>query len=886
MGEVYRARDTRLDRDVAIKVLPEPLTRDAERVARFQREAKLLASLNHPHIAHVYGFEEADGKKFLVLEYVEGETLAHRLQRGAMPVEESQELGIQVAEALEAAHEKGIIHRDLKPGNVMVTLAGAAKVLDFGLAKALSEESGISGPTDSPTITAHYTRPGVILGTAAYMSPEQARGRSVDKRTDIWSFGCLLYECLTGRRAFDGETSTDVIGAILHKEPDWAALPADTPALVQFVLRRCLAKDRNKRLRDIGDARVDLETALTDPTSSGFLLAGAAIAGGARRPRRGVVLVAVLLVPVLLFGAGLGWRVRALRESVPPPVVRFNVEVPPPFEYAIGEGSNLNSMSLNRNGTMLAFTAHSEGVNRIFVRDFAAAEARCLTGTEGGTNPFFSPDGRWLGFLAGGKLMRVPLSGGLTLTICDANASGGTIWLEDGTVVYGIPGGSRIMRVSDRGGSPTELAVAGQSQRSVDGKQLLLGFQTLHAVPGADYILAGVWDGTTIEDYALVSVSLADGSVRSVMQDGVDPYYVSPGFLLFLRGSSIMSAPFDAKAGQVTGEPVQVIEGVVSSQWADKALFTASVNGTLAYVPGGRQGPGRRLIQVDPSGKSEPLMANAEAVVGGMRASPDGSEVIVTTLRRNIDVWSFSLARRSLTLVNNVGESWRPVWTPDGQAIVFQQIIPEQPRSVVRKRADGSAAAELIPIGGADDLQPSSFSPDGTLLLLTLEKAFPKPHSKIVLHQLGQPGLTTMVGNGSTVAFNGMFAPDGKHFAYVSDETGRDEVFVRTIAESGVKRQVSQAGGREPVWSRDGKKLFFLNDKAGMHAVSVDWGDGPQFSAPQKLFDTTGIATTNLWGVYDVLPDGGFVMVQPADWEKQEPRIHVVLNWREEFAKR
>ncbi len=887
MGEVYRARDTRLDRDVAIKVLPAALSADKERILRFEREAKLLASLNHPHIAAIYGFEESDGKRLLVMELVEGETLAEQLERGPIPVRDALELASGIALALEAAHEKGIVHRDLKPANVKVTPDGAVKVLDFGLAKAMIGESTGTDVANSPTITVEHTRPGVVLGTAAYMSPEQARGRSLDKRTDIWSFGTVLYECLTGRQPFEGETNSDLVAKILEREPDWSLLPPDTPPLVQLLLRRCLAKDRNKRPRDIGDLRMEIQTALTDPTSSGLLLAGAAIAGQGRKYRRGIALAAAFLLPTMLVGAALGWRVRASRDSPPPPpVVRLNVDVPAPFELRIGEGSDVSSFRLNRNGTKLAFTGHAEGTSRIFVREFSAGEARPLPGTEGGRKPFFSPDRRWVGFFAGGKLMKVPVDGGPPMTICEASVDD-AVWLEDGTIVFTLSGGSgRLLRVSERGGSPTELAVAGQSRRSADGKQLLLGFQTVHAVPGADYVLAGVWDGATVEDYALVSVALADGAVRSVMRDGVDPYYVAPGHLLFLRGSSIMAAPFDARAGEVTGEAVQVLESVVSTQWADEALFAASVNGTIAYVPGRRQGPGRRLIRVDANGKSEPLADGVDALVGGMRVSPDGREVILTTLRRNIDLWSFNLARRSLTLVNNVGESWSPVWTPDGGAIVFGQVIPERPWSMVRKRADGGAPAEPVPVEFDGEAAPNSFSPDGTMLLVTLQDVSIEQRSDVGLYHWGKPGPVELVLKSSADESDATFAPDGKHFAYTSDETGRHEVFVRALPDTGAKWQISQAGGHAPVWSRDGKQLFFLDDKNVMQAVSVDLSAGLQFSPPRTLFDTAGIATTHLWGTYDVLPDGSFVMVQPAEWEKQAPRIHVVLNWREELNKR
>lgn len=758
-------------------------------------------------------------------------------------------------------------------------------MLDFGLAKAFSGEESTTDLANSPTLTVEHTRPGMILGTAAYMSPEQARGRAVDKRTDIWSFGVVLFECLAGSRPFIGETTSDLIARILERDPDWSALPANTPPLVQLLLRRCLAKDRSKRLRDIGDARVDMETTLTDPTSSGLLLARATLAGDALKRRWGMMLVAGVLVPALFVGLALGWFIRASRDpSFLPPVVHFTLDLPAAYELRIDDNSNPN-LILNRSGTMLAFTARAEGVNRIFVRNFAEAAARPLPGTEHGDEPFFSPNGRWVGFFSSGKLMKVPVGGGPALTICESTGSD-AVWLDDGTILFQTPGGSSIVRVPEGGGLPTEVAVAGPSRRSEDGKQLLLGFQTLRDVPGADYVVAGVWDGTTTEDYALVSVSLTDGAVRPLMQDGVDPYFVAPGHLLFLRGSSILAVPFDAGAGKVTGEPEQVLEGVISTKWSDEAMFAASTSGTIAYIPGGRQGPGRRLIRVDSMGKSEPLMDAADAIVGGLRVSPNGEDILVTTLRRNIDLWSFNIARRSFTLVNNIGETWSALWRPDGQSIVFVQNIPEKPRCVMRKRADGGGAAELVPIESTDELSPNSFSPDGTLLLVTREVVTPDNRYDIAAYHWGQPGPAEVVLGTNASETEARFAPDGKHFAYTSNETGRYEVFVRTLAETGNKWQISQAGGHEPIWSGDGKRLFFLDYKEVLHAVNVDLEAGPQFSAPVKLFDTSGIATTDLWGIYDVLPEGGFVMVQPAEWEKQTPRIHVVLNWRQEPMKR
>lgn len=890
MGEVYRARDPRLDRDVAIKVLPEALAKDKERILRFEREAKVLASLNHPNIASIFGFEEhrleTGATRFLVMELAEGETLAERIARGPLPVRDALEFAVGIALALDAAHEKGIIHRDLKPANVKVTQDGTVKVLDFGLAKAMTGDATGTDIANSPTLTMEHTRPGVVLGTAAYMSPEQARGRSLDKRTDIWSFGAMLYECLTGTRPFLGETTSDLVARILEREPDWSALPPGTPPLVQLLLRRCLAKDRNKRLRDIGDARVEIENAIHDPTTSGLLLAGAAIEsqGGSNRRRLGALVLGALFIAGVSAAVGWRWGVPRTQER-PPQTIRFAIDLPASYELRDASDFNLGSIALSPRGTMLAFSAEYEGVGRLFVRDFSASEPRVLSGTEDGSSPFFSPDGRWLAFLAGGKLKKVPSAGGPAMTIGDAPRGEGE-WLTDGGIVMTTPGGGSLVRISDQGGSPTVLAKAGIDQRTSGGEQPLLGFQNVCAVPGADYVLSGIWDGDTNEDYAVVSVSLTGGVVKPVMQNAIDPRYVETGYLLFLRGSSIMVAPFDPKAGEVTGEAVEAIPNVVSSKWADEASYAVSINGTLAYVPGGRRGPGRRLIRVDATGKAEPLMNGTDALVGGLRVSPDGTAMTVTTLRRNIDLWNFNFNRRALSLINNVGESWNPVWTPDGEQVLFQQTVPAKSRAMVHKRSDGSGTIEPLVVDGPDDANPSSISPDGKLLLYTLDFVSPEQKSDIALHRLDQPGSSELVVATSADEAGARFAPDGKHFAYNSNETGRFEVFLGGLEPGAPKRQVSQNGGGEPVWSRDGKKLFFIDAQNFLQSVDVNLDAGPSVSAPTKLFDITAVATTDLWGTYDVLPDGGFVMVEPAEWERKPPRIQVILNWSVGLEKR
>ena len=880
MGEVYLGRDTKLDRDVAIKVLPDALAHDAERLARFQREAKVLASLNHPNIAAIYGLQESVGTSCLVLEYVEGETLAARLKRGPLAADQALDVARQMTEALEAAHDKGVIHRDLKPGNVMLRLDGVVKVLDFGLAKALVDDSPKSSFDNSPTITADYTKPGVVLGTAAYMSPEQARGRPLDKRTDIWSFGVVLFECLSGRRPFEGDTTSDLVARILEREPDWTALPASTPPLIQLLLRRCLAKNHKRRLRDIGDARVDIETALDDPTSSGLLLAHGALAASSERRRGRAPPIAVMLAIAALVGVGIGWLVRRAEPVAATPVIRFTVDIPP--TYSLNREEDGRALSLNPAGSMLAFATRTQGKQQIFIHDLSEGRARLVPGSEGGGMPFFSPDGRWLGFFARGKLMKVPVSGGPPLVVCDATRKGGA-WLDDGTIVFTGSGG--ILRVDDSGGDPQLLATGGPTTRTDDGKQLVLGFCSVEAVPGANYLVAGVWDGITIQDYATVAVSLSDGTVRPLMHRAVDARYVSPGYLVFLRESSLMAAPFDVERGVVTGEAFQVVEGVLSNKWADTGQFAFSASGTLAYVPGGRSGLGRRLVRVDLNGKSEPLMEGTDAMVGGIRVSPDGLDISLLTMRRHLDLWTFNLARRAVTLVSNTGEMWGPVWRPDGEAFVYQQQIPEQETQIVLKRIDSADPAEPVPIERPGDIVPSSFSLDGRHLLLIHDRDGTGGIEDIVLYHWGKSGPTEVVLGTPADEEAAMFAPDGEHFAYVSNETGRYEVFVRTFPETDRKWQVSLDGGHSPVWARDGKSLFFLDHNAVMHRAPVDSGTNYKISTPQQLFDTTTVATTDLWGAYDVLPDGDFIMVEPADWEKEAVRIHVTTNWVTELSK-
>ncbi|MCH9034460.1 MAG: serine/threonine-protein kinase, partial [Planctomycetes bacterium] len=600
MGEVYRARDAKLDREVAIKVLPDTFARDPERIARFQREAKVLASLNHPSIAAIYGFEESDGKRFLVLELVEGETLAERLRGGVLPVDEALEVCKQIAEALEAAHEKGVIHRDLKPGNVMIRPDGSVKVLDFGLAKAFSPIDEVS-PTqiaESPTITAAFTRPGVVLGTAAYMSPEQARGKPLDKRTDIWSFGVVLYECLGGRRPFEGETATDLIAKILERDPDWTGLPGDTPLTVQLLLKRCLQKDRKRRLHDIGDARIEIEEALSEPW-----VEKATLAGVSRPTRWGLAVpwsITALMVIIVISLIVRGWM--GSTPSVPRLVWRFAIDLPAEAPVAVAD--NL-SVALSPDGTRLVYVGERDGGTQLYLRVIDEFAVTPIPGTEDGTGPFFSPDGKWVGYFdyRAGKLKKVPLRGGGTIDICDAPPSSrGASWGMDDVIVFtrGITGG--LYTVSATGGTPQPLATPDfeKGEKSCRLPQIL---------PGGKGVLftMSTSDIDSYDEASIAVVLLETGERKILFKGGSNARYAPTGHIVYARAGSLMAVPFDLERLEVTGPPFQILKGVVTSDIYGSAQFSFSGDGTLIYVPGGPEIYYSRLVLVDRRGEFHPL---------------------------------------------------------------------------------------------------------------------------------------------------------------------------------------------------------------------------------------------------------------------------------------
>ncbi len=618
MGEVYRARDARLGREVAVKLLPGDLAADPERHARFEREAKVLASLNHPHIAALYGLEHVDGRHALIMELVEGEGLDERIARGAIPVEEAIPIAVQIAEALEAAHEKGIVHRDLKPANVKVRPDGTVKVLDFGLAKAWDEPADTSDPAHSPTVTGVYTRAGVLLGTVAYMAPEQARGKQVDKRADIWAFGCVLYEMLSGVPAFGGDTVADAIAAIVTRDPDLERLPPDLAAPVVRVLRRCLERDPKRRVRDVGDARLEIEDALRG-------LPPASVASAeptTRSQRRGIVWLPWVLVTALSVAVLWGWRHtggRPTSEGRGP--VRLAVPLPEGVSLRYEVDNQQQVVAVAPDGSRLAFVGAQGGTSRLFVRPLEAADAVPLTGTENARDPAFSPDGQSIVFVADGKLRRVSLAGGLPEPICASGDSRGVAWGPDGTIVFAPTVNSGLMKVAAEGGEPKPLtALSGDgNERSHRWPEILPDGTTVLFTVGSQG-KAGDY-----EDSAIDAVSLSSGRRWRVFSGASLARYSPSGHLILSRLGTLSMVPFDLATGQVRGAPVPVLEGVGGEPRSGVSYFDLTATGSLVFVSGVAGERPRRLVRMR-GGRIEPLGLPA-GLYRSVRVSPDGTRI-------------------------------------------------------------------------------------------------------------------------------------------------------------------------------------------------------------------------------------------------------------------
>ena len=696
MGEVWKAKDTKLGREVAIKTLPEEFARDEERLARFEREAKLLASLNHPNIAAIYGLEEDNGTRFLVLELVEGDTLADRLKRGAIPVEESLKLALQIAEALEAAHEKGVIHRDLKPANIKVTPDGKVKVLDFGLAKAFVGDGADANLSNSPTLSMAATQQGVILGTAAYMSPEQARGESTDKRADIWAFGVVLFEMLSGQGTFDGRTVSDVLAGVLAKEPQWNTLPINLHPRIRLLLERCLEKEARDRYHDIADVRVDIRKVLSIP---GGVLAQP-VAEGQAVPRSSVSWIAVTAILSMAFAGAAAWTLKP-QPSVP--MIRTVIPLPAGegFPTSTGAGCSAAPLALSPDGSVLAYVAN----NQLYVRRMNDYQATALAGTSSARGPFFSPDGQWIGFFQNNQLKKVTVSGGTPLSISQGTCFGH--WAEDDTIVFNARSNiGGLARISAAGGVPERLTVF------ADGETRHLMGQ---ALPGGQALLFTA--GSTVAETRQIVVQTLSSGERPVTFAGSHARYVPTGHLVYAtpQAPTLMAVPFDVERLELTGTPVPVVEGVTLGPSQRVAYFSVSDSGTLAYVPGGLQAIGEQnLVWVDAQGTIEPV-GTAPGVYEHPRLSPDGNWVALT-IREDSglkpEVWLYEVRRPVFSkLTFNGGE--QPVWTPDSRSLIYTSIR-DGVRQLFRKAANRSGEEE--PVGSdSTDRVAGSISPQGVL---------------------------------------------------------------------------------------------------------------------------------------------------------------------------
>ncbi|HKQ50623.1 MAG TPA: protein kinase [Phycisphaerae bacterium] len=864
MGEVWLARDTRLDRDVAIKALPAHLTMDADRLSRFEREAKIVASLNHPGIAAVYALEEVGGKKLLVMEYVDGETLAAHLKRGPLPVDEALSIAVQIAEALEAAHEKGVIHRDLKPGNVMITSEGKVKVLDFGLARSADgtpSSTNFFGSPDSPTATSPAvmhspTIPGAIMGTVGYMSPEQARGKPVDKRSDIFSFGCVLYEMLAGAQPFQGETVADSLGAILHKEPDLSRLPASTPPNVRRVLTRCLAKDKHLRLHDIADARLELESAETEQSGP----AGSAPA----KSQKGLVALSFCLGALVVAGAA--WMLSRAAPPAPRPVTRFAwTDIGMPVDAFQG-------IALSPDGRQLVSRAIGDDAReRLHLRSFDSFESKALPGTDLGWMPTFSPDGERVAFYSVGGIKTITLASGAVRQMAQINWGGysGAVWMPDGGIIF-AGSTKHFGRVSPMSAQVETLDVKGLGE----GEFVFAP----SALPGGEALLCGVSNGSA---FNVAVFDIRERTLTQLAEDGFTPTYSSTGHVLYQQGQSgpLMALPFDAKRRAATGPPMPVVSDMATRVSYQVRLFAIAENGTLAYIPKSSQLENGALNWVDRNGVEKPIF-QVPRMIDSPRLSHDGRRIAFRAPAPECNVWMHDVESGVTTKITHEGDNHGLAWSHDDARMLFCRLQVPNQWGVMATAVNGTGEVEPLSPPSIPRGFVSSISPDGQWVLV--DGGMQAGAEDVYLVNIQDRSVKPLL-NSRHVERAAAFSPDGRYIAFVSEESGRGEIHVQSFPKADERHQVSTDGGYDPVWSRDGKELFF---RAERKMMAAEVSTNPSFTAgrPHVLFETRNswLGSSGL-ASYDVSADGQrFVMIR-----ERSPQggagIHVVLNWFEEL---
>jgi serine/threonine protein kinase/Tol biopolymer transport system component len=870
MGEVYKSRDTKLGREVAVKVLPAALERDPERLARFEREAKVLASLNHPNIAQIYGIED----RAIVMELVDGPTLADRIGSGAIPLEEALKIAAQIAEALEAAHEKGVVHRDLKPANVKVRDDGTVKVLDFGLATAVQSGARESAEgANSPTLTIGATEAGVILGTAAYMSPEQAAGKPVDRRADIWSFGVVLWEMLTAKRLFEGETISHTLADVLRAEIDFAKLSRSTPLPIRELLKRCLDRDLKTRLRDIGEARIAIQKYLANPASAPDVTnTGASRSGLGWR-----LAVAVLVVIAAVLGIG-WWRATRSVEQPLKPLVRLDVDLG--TDVSLVSTMNGANVIISTDGTRLAYV--SQG--RLFTRRLDQPKASELTGTQGATSPFFSPDGQWIGFFGGGKLKKASVEGGAVITLCDASFAFGGSWGEDGNIIAGFTLIGGLWRIPSAGGAPVPFT-------ELDRENGEIVHRWPQVLPGGKAVLftahtrsVGGFDGANLE-----VMSVPDRRKKILLRGGTFGRYVPTGHLIYINQGTLFAVPFDLEKLEVRGTPAPILEDVAYEPTVGSGQFDFSRNGTLAYRSGGQGG----LVTVqwlDSAGKTQLLLAKP-GFYQRPSLSPDGRRLAVEVLDgSNQDIWVYEWQRDAMTrLTFGGGPNQNPVWSPDGRVVMFQNAV-----GMAWIRSDGAGKPQQLTKSKGNQW-PWSFTSAGTRLAF-FEASERNTYNLWTLPLEGD-GQGLRAGKPEPFLQSGFderypaFSPDGRWLAYASNESGTFQVYVRAFPDTGGKWQISNTGGAYPMWTRNAHELFFetLDNRimVATYVVKDDsfLADKPRVWSEKRLGNQVGNVRN-----FDLAPEGKRIaaLLAAEGPEAQQAQNHVIFleNFFDELRRR
>ena len=867
MGEVYQATDTKLGRDVAIKVLPEEFAKDAERVARFQREAKLLASLNHPNIAAIYGLEESDGTHFLVMELIEGQTLADRIKAGAIPVEEALKLALQIAEALEAAHEKGVIHRDLKPANIKVTPDGKVKVLDFGLAKAYAGDPENLNLSNSPTLSDMATQQGVILGTAAYMSPEQARGKPVDKRTDIWAFGCVLYEMLTGKAAFQGEDVTEILAAVVKSSVNLDLLPMNIHPRIREVIIRCLQKEQKKRYSGIGDAQYEIEGVLADP---GGVFVRPTMA---TKPRRALSLklpwvVASIILSLIVAGVAV-WK---LKPHEPKQVMRFDYELPESQQFT---ETSLQLLTVSPDGSQFVYSTTSG----LYLRALEEPTARLIPGTdESSQEPIFSPDGKSICYFSqkDRQLKKIAVSGGAPVTLCSAQDPRRPTWSIDGSIVYGQSEG--IVQISSKGGKPKALI----NGSNIGEPQML---------PGGKAVLFTIPSG----EGKKIAVQSLESEERKELFSGDCAQYLPTGHIIYSFENTLIAVPFDLGKLEPTGEPVRMVEDVLHGR--NHSQYAVSDSGMLIYVPGamGTAGSGNTLVWVDRKGNETPITAPPDSYLFP-KISPDGKRVALSVQFFSsggyISIWDL-VGNKMDRLTFDEAEDSFPLWSPDGKRIAFLSRREEK-GFVYWKAADNTGTEELLVSGSSPNIGPSSWANDGKSLIFMEQSPGTNADIGEIMMEGDRVKKPLLYENNNEI--DPQVSPDGRWMAYASDESGQFEIYVCPYPEvKGGKWKVSTGGGAWPLWSPDGQELFYRN---GDDYIAASVKTDPTFSkeTPKILFHGAyaSFSSASVMRNWDISrPDGKkFLMIKPPGATTDEPsdegphKISVIVNWLEELKQR